>query len=57
MNYVRKGKGFPVITEEMRNAEDNHILTRCEGIDHLPCRANLLEQNHFMQQYPKEKYI
>ena len=55
MNSVRKGKGFPVITAEMRNAEDNWILKAGEHIKWLPSRANLMEQNHFIHQYLKEK--
>ncbi len=47
MNYVRKGKGFPVITAEMRNAEDNWILKQCENVQYLPSRASLLEEAYF----------
>ncbi len=44
MNYVRKGKGFPVITDEMRTAEDRWFLNRCEATGWLPSRASDLER-------------
>lgn len=39
MHRVRKGKGFPVITEEMRNARDKWVLTQCADASHLPSKA------------------
>lgn len=39
MHHVRKGKGFPVITEDMRNARDKWVLTQCANVSHLPSKA------------------
>ena len=39
MHRVRKGKGFPVITENMRNSHDKWVLTQCANVSHLPSRA------------------
>lgn len=39
MHHVRKGKGFPVITEDMRNARDKWVLTQCANASHLPSKA------------------
>ena len=39
MHRVRKGRGFPVITEEMRNARDKWVLTQCANVSHLPSKA------------------
>ena len=39
MHHVRKGRGFPVITEDMRNARDKWVLTQCANASHLPSRA------------------
>ena len=39
MHRVRKGRGFPVITEEMRNARDKWVLTQCADASHLPSKA------------------
>ena len=50
MCSVRKGKGFPVITTEMRMAEDNWFLKECENVRWLPSRAQLLEQCYFETQ-------
>ena len=47
MNWVRKGRGFPVITEEMRTAEDNWILDDCENIKWLPSKGNILSEQFF----------
>ena len=44
MNYVRKGRGFPVITDEMRNARDKWVLAQCADVDWLPSRASDLER-------------
>lgn len=48
MNWVRKGRGFPVITDEMRASEDNWILTQCEKGRRLPSKATILEYLFFM---------
>ena len=48
MNWVRKGRGFPVITDEMRASEDNWVLTQCEKGRRLPSRATILEYLFFM---------
>ncbi len=42
MNAVRKDRGFPVVTEEMRTAPDNGLLHQCEGMILLPSKAHLL---------------
>lgn len=47
MNWVRKGRGFPVITDEMRRSEDNWVLTQCENGRRLPSRATMLEYLFF----------
>lgn len=39
MHRVRKGRGFPVITEDMRNARDKWVLTQCANVSHLPSKA------------------
>ena len=39
MHRVRKGRGFPFITEEMRNARDKWVLTQCADASHLPSKA------------------
>ena len=39
MNYVHKGKGFPVITGEMRNAHDKWVLKQCEHVECLSSRS------------------
>lgn len=44
MCSVRKGRGFPVITDEMRAAEDCWILEECKNVKWLNSRANLLER-------------
>lgn len=47
MNRVRKGRGLPVITEEMRTAGDSWIIERCKNIQSLPSKADWLEQMLF----------
>lgn len=47
MNRVRKGRGFPVITEEMQTAEDNWILDNCENVKWLPSKGNILSEQIF----------
>lgn len=39
MYRVRKGRGFPVITEDMQNARDKWVLTQCANVSHLPSKA------------------
>lgn len=48
MNWVRKGRGFPVITDEMRASEDNWVLTQCEKGRRLPSKATILEHLFFI---------
>ena len=48
MNWVHKGRGFPVITDEMRASEDNWVLTQCEKGRRLPSKATILEYLFFM---------
>ncbi len=43
MHRVRKGRGFPVITDEMRSARDKWVLKQCANIDYLPSKAANLE--------------
>lgn len=50
MCSARKGRGLPVITEEMRTAEDSNILQRIAIIRYLPSKGNLLEQKYFAEQ-------
>lgn len=51
MCSVRKGRGFPVITEDMQTAEDNWILEVCENVKWLPSRAVLLEKRIFYNNF------
>ena len=44
MHRVRKGRGFPVITDEMRFARDKWVLKQCANIDYLPSKAADLER-------------
>lgn len=44
MNHIRKGKGFPIITDEMQNARDKWVLKQCETIDYLSSKAADLER-------------
>jgi DNA polymerase-3 subunit alpha (Gram-positive type) len=48
MNWVHKGRGLPVITDEMRVSEDNWVLAQCEKGRRLPSRATILEYLFFM---------
>lgn len=47
MNCVRKGRGFPVVTKEMRTAPDHWFLRQCEGIAWLPSKGHLLSRLFF----------
>ena len=47
MNYVRKGKGLPVVTEDMQTAEDHWKAEYFNQIDWLPSRAALLQRLFF----------
>ena len=51
MSSVRKGRGFPVITDEMQMADDNLILKECENAQWLPSRAVLFEKMIFYKDY------
>ena len=42
MNYVRKGKGLPVVTEDMQTAEDHWKAEYFNQIDWMPSKAMLL---------------
>jgi len=44
MTHVRKGKGFPVITDEMQNARDKWVLKQCADVSWLPSKASDLER-------------
>lgn len=44
MNYVRKGKGLPVVTEDMRAAEDYWKAEYFNQIDWMPSKAMLLQK-------------
>lgn len=43
MEAMRKGKGLPVVTEEMRTARDKWVLSRCSRIQYLFPKAHTLE--------------
>lgn len=47
MNYVRKGKGLPVVTEEMQAAEDHWKAEYFSQIEWLPSKAMLLQRLFF----------
>lgn len=47
MNRVRKGLDFPVITDEMRQARDKWVLSRCERIGYLFPKAHAVEYMFF----------
>lgn len=47
MNYVRKGKGLPVVTEDMRTAEDRWKAEYFNQIEWLPSKAMLLQKLFF----------
>ena len=47
MCSVRKGRGFPVITDEMRTARDSWVLKFCESAPWLACRARILARLFF----------
>lgn len=55
MCSARKGRGLPVITEEMRTAEDSNFLQKVEAIRYAPSRGNLLEQKFFVERKMKDK--
>lgn len=58
MCSVRKGRGFPVITDEMRASEDSWILEKCEKVTWLPSKANLLQEMIYrMKSRIKEEVI
>lgn len=48
MESVRKGKGLPVVNEEMLYARDRWIVARCEKIKYLFPRAHAVEYLHYM---------
>lgn len=43
MNRVRKGQGLPTITDEMMEAKDKWKMARCERIEYLPAKSQILE--------------
>lgn len=47
MNRVRKGLCFPVITDEMRQARDKWVLSRCERIGYLSPKSHAVEYMFF----------
>lgn len=47
MTSVRKGKGLPVVTEDMRTAEDHWKAEYYNQIDWLPSKAMLLQKLFF----------
>lgn len=47
MNYVRKGKGLPVVTEDMRAAEDHWKAEYFNQIEWIPSKAMLLQRLFF----------
>ena len=44
MASVRKGKGLPVVTEDMRTAEDHWKAEYFNQIDWMPSKAMLLQK-------------
>lgn len=47
MTSVRKGKGLPVITDEMRAADDYWIAEYCNQIERMPSRAEIISELFF----------
>lgn len=47
MTSVRKGRGLPVITDEMRADADSWIAEYCGHIDWLPSRAEIISELFF----------
>lgn len=58
LNYVRKGKGLPVVTEDMRTAEDYWKVDYFNQIDRMPSKAMLLQKLFFeFKSQINEEYI
>ena len=47
MTSVRKGRGLPVITDEMREAEDSWIIDYCQQVKSMPSRAEIISSLFF----------
>ena len=47
MSRVRKGLDFPVITDEMRQARDKWVLSRCKRIEYLSSKSHAVEYMFF----------
>ena len=47
LNYVRKGKGLPVVTEDMQTAKDHWKAEYFNLIEWLPSKATLLQRLFF----------
>jgi len=47
MDCVRKGLNFPVVTNEMRQARDKWVLSRCEKIEYLFPKSHAVEYMFF----------
>lgn len=47
MNWVRKGQGLPVVTDEMKISRDKWVLDRCERIRYLFPKAHSVENIMF----------
>lgn len=47
MNRVRKGMELPVVTDEMRQARDKWVLSRCNRIEYLLPKAHAVEYMFF----------
>lgn len=47
MTSVRKGKGLPVITDEMRAADDYWVAEYCNQIERMPSRAEIISELFF----------
>ena len=57
MTSVRKGKGLPVITEDMRAAEDSWKAEYFNQIEWIPSKAMLLQKMFFeLKILVKEKH-
>lgn len=58
MTSVRKGKGLPVVTEDMRTAEDHWKAEYLNQIDWMPSKAMLLQKLFFeFKSQINEEYI
>ena len=58
MTSVRKGKGLPMVTEDMQTAEDHWKAEYLNQIDWMPSKAMLLQKLFFeFKSQINEEYI